>query len=380
MQRARERRRGRGWQGERRFLPVLCGPLLVAVVGCSEAPAPAAASTSAAPSTSEPTSALRATAPSPTPSPVEPLSRPGILVGEVVELAPDSSGEDGIRTLLIELPSEPRPPGPIVAYAPIHHGTLAMREIATESTPDAPIVVVDTADLGRCDTHARRARRLHAVTTTEEGEDGLETTYLALELEACPSGMLAAVGARSDNVVGMHLTTTEVTDPAPLELVDLVRESDSAYADPPAASDYRVLDLAAMGVTIVIGNQAHVIRDGRELHERWGGSPENVVVVGGTLLFEMASPSEGWTSRLECFHPTYLAAECEIIDSSGTPTNVRAAPSGRSEVRMTLERGARPSADDHVGSWFHVTTTPAGWVHASAIRCPELPRAPRTCD
>ena len=297
-----------------------------------------------------------------------------------MELSPDRSGDDGVRTVLVEVAPVPRPSGPIVAFAPIHHGWLAMREIATEPTPDVPIVVVDAQRLSRCETRARRARRLHSVTTAEDGEEGLEATYLALELEGCPRGLSAAVGARPDDVVATRLTRSEFREPAPIELVDLVRETDAEYADPPAAADYRVLALPAVGITIVVGNQAHVIRDGRELHDRWGGSPETVVAVGGRAFFELSSPSDGWSSRLECFHPSYLEAPCEIVDPSGTPTNVRAGPSGRSPVLTTLEPGARPSADDHVGSWFHVTTTPAGWVHESAIRCPALPAAPRACD
>lgn len=328
-----------------------------------------------------PSGPTAAVPPSTPPPAVEaaPASRPRVRSGDVSTVSAERFGP-GARLALLELPDEPRPTGSIVGYAEGHHAHFVFREIASEEVPAAPIVVLEEGSV--CETHATAARRLHGVFVSDDDdhEEIRETTFRALELEGCRSGATAIFGITAADVVVHRMDRTQLEARAPVELVDLVRERDSEFGDPVAAADFRLLPLPELDITIVVGNYGHVVRGGRELHDRWFGLIESVLVAGDYAVFELDSPSEGWSDGLECFHPMFLAAPCELVDPSGTPTNVRAGPSGRSPVVTTLESDARPMADDHVGSWYHVTSTPAGWVHESALHCEPLPEGPRDCD
>ena len=158
-----------------------------------------------------------------------------------------------------------------------------------------------------------------------------------------------------------------------------VRDQDEAYASRVAAADFRVLELPHLGVTVVAGAMAHLVRDGRRLNERWGGDLDVLIEAGGRAFFEVSSPSDGWSSSLDCFYPTLDVGSCDVVDASGTPTNVRAGPSGRTAVLTTVSSGTSVPADDHVGSWYRLLTTPPGWAHESAVRC-TLPPAARPCS
>ena len=338
-----------------------------------ETPAPPAAPSSAPPTPTEPASS----------APTEPAA-PTILYGDVVELSRER-WNGGPRTILVEAPSQPAPSGPVVAYAETHHSYWAFRWIEDVSVPSPTAVVVSTYPaVTVCDVPLVRARRLHATSMYEES-DGTEVasgerTFLALELgRGCPGGDLAVVGVPLAAVAARDLDRGSVTEPSTLELADLIREEDDAYGGRVPAADVRVLPLPAHDVTLVRGALTFLVRDGLLLRERFGGNPSVMVDAGSRLFFWVESPSDSWSAPLECFHPTYDAGSCEVIDESGTPTNVRGGPSGRSAVVATLSRGATVAADDHVGSWFRVRTTPPGWVHESGVRCTELPLHAAPC-
>jgi hypothetical protein len=320
--------------------------------------------------------------PPPAVPPAAPAPSVNVEHGEVHYVARRRWGA-GTATVLLEAPDAPRPEGPVVGYAETHHSYWAFREIAVEPPPTSPIVLVQTyPSFATCETRARRARRLHGTHLAEEGgadEEFAQATFLALEIAGC-EGSMALLGVHAAGVTSHRLDGSFITDPAPVELVDLVREADSAYGAPPAAADYRMLVLPQLDLTLVRGRLTHVVRDGRRWNERWGGDLDHLIEAGGMAFFAVSSVAEDWSSSLDCFYPTHAAGTCEITDPSGTPTNVRGGPSGRSPVVTTVSAGVTVPADDRVGSWFHVRTTPAGWVHESAVRCAELVRQDSPCD
>jgi hypothetical protein len=313
--------------------------------------------------------------------PAAPTPSANVMFGSVHLVAP-RRWADGPHTVLIELPDAPQPSGPVVGTAELHHAYWSFREIAVEPTPTEPVVVVQTYPrIATCEGHVRRARRLHATLRSDDDPSwtGEPTTFLALELADCLEGGTAIVGVPIAEVTVRSLRRTALPDPVPVELVDLVRDADSMYGAPPAAADYRMLVLPNLGITIVAGSLAHVVRDGRRWSERWGGDLDVLIEAGGHAFFEVSSVADGWASSLDCFHPRFVPGSCEVTDASGTPTNVRSGPSGRSPVVTTTTTGTTLTADDHVGSWFHVRTTPPGWVHESAVRCTELAETPQPC-
>lgn len=350
------------------------------LVACSDPPA--AAPTLTAEPVAPPPEHIVEHPVEPSVAPAAPAPAANVSYGDVYIVGRRRWG-DGPFTALVEVPPEPRPSGPVVGYAETHHSFWEFRALAEETVGPAPIVLVQTYPTDDvCEASVRRARRLHATHVADESgarEEFGEETFLALEYEPCNHGTMAIVGVSASDVHVRPVHREALTDPAPVELVDLVRDSDREWADPPAAADYRMLVLPELDLTIVAGNQPFVIRGGRRLNERWGGFPTRLIEAAGHVFFEVGSVSEDWTSSLDCFYPTYLAGTCEVTDASGTPTNVRGGPSGRSPVVTTVTTGATLTADDHVGSWFHVLTSPPGWVHTSAVQCGELPPAPQPC-
>ena len=354
------------------------------LLACSDPPPASTPLPSPAPAAPAPETPAPAPAapPAPVPAPVAPPASPPVL-GELHVLSPDRWGdEEGPSAVLVEVPTAPRPEGPVVGYAQIHHAAWAFRELGVEPLPSAPIVVVDSYPASAvCETGVIRVRRLHAVVLSDDAPDEElgEATFLAYDLAGCPTGHLALVGARAAEVTAWQLDRAHLTEPAPIELVDLVREADGVYGTELPAAEFRMLALPQLDITVVAGELAHVVRDGRVWRERSGGDLGLLVEAAGHGFFEVSSPSEGWVSRLDCFAPTYGVGACEVTDPSGTPTNVRGGPSGRSAVLTTLSLGATVPADDRVGSWFHVRSTPPGWVHESAVRCTDLPPPPGSC-
>lgn len=292
--------------------------------------------------------------------------------------------------MLVQIEPATRPEGPVVAYAETHHSHWEFRELEVLAAPPYPTAVIVSytgRSIGLSECPIRTARRLHAQSTNddeteEDGSpmEGLATTFLALELGECESGLLAVVGVPLADVSAHRLAREALSERAPLELVDLVRDGDMVYGDTRvAAADFRALSLPQYNITIVSGENAWVIRDGRVLNDPSGGFPSFVVAAGPRAFFEVDVPSESWSTALDCFHPTYDAGSCEVIDASGTPANVRAAPSGRAAVVTTVAQGTTIAADDHIGSWYRLLTTPAGWAHESGLRCTQLPRHPAPC-
>jgi len=288
--------------------------------------------------------------------------------------------------VLVEVEDAPRPAGPVIAYAETHHSHWEFRELGAVSPTHSSAVLVDSHGTGNglCEASVSRVRHLHATSVYEEGEDTetpeVETTFLAFEIAGCLVGELAVLGVPLAEMSVRSLDRRSLSERAPVELVDLVREQDyEAYGERVAAADFRMLELPRHGITVVSGALAWVIRDGRVLHERFGGAPRAIVEAGPRVFFSVDSPSEGWSSALDCFSPTHDAGSCEVVDESGTPANVRAAPSGRAAVVTTVTRGTTVAADDHIGSWYRLLTTPRGWAHESGLRCTELPLHPPPC-
>lgn len=292
--------------------------------------------------------------------------------------------------MLVQLEAAARPEGPVVAYAETHHSHWEFRELEVLPAPPHPTAVVveyTGRSIGLSECPIARARRLHAQSISEdEGEEGeapmegMESTFLALELGECAAGLMAVVGVPLTSVSAHPLRREALTERAPVELVDLVRDQDMAFdGTRVAAADFRMLSLPQYDIEIVTGAFAWLIRDGRVLNEPNGAFPSFIVEAGSSAFFEVDVPSEGWSTSLDCFHPTYDAGSCEVIDATGTPTNVRAAPSGRAAVVTTVTQGTTIAADDHVGSWYRLLTTPPGWAHESGLRCTELPRHPAPC-
>lgn len=349
------------------------------LVACGE-PAPAPVITREPPVTPPPSSPPEPAAEDiVAPAGVAPAAN--VTYGEVYVISGSRWG-GGPRSVLIEVPDAPQPAGPVVGTAELHHAHWSFREIAVEPIPTDPVVVVQTYPvIATCEAHVRRARRLHAALRSDDDPSwvGEPTTFVALELADCPEGGTAVVGVPRAEVTVRSLRRSELTDPVPVELVDLVREADGEYGAPPAAADYRMLVLPGLDITIVVGSLAHLVRDGRRFDARWEGDLDALIEARGHVFFEVSSPSDDWTSSIDCFAPRFVPGACEVTDASGTPTNVRGGPSGRSPVVATTSTGTSLPADDHVGSWFHVRTSPPGWVHESAVRCTDLAATPQPC-
>ena len=348
--------------------------LVLAVVGCGEASAPPTPPT-VAPVVTVPEAP---TPPIPPPSapPIAPEVAPrvGVVGGDVHELSPERY-DDGHFTLLVTVGDAPRPAGRVVAYTELHHAHWEFREIEVlAASPYASAVTVSHRDsrLTRCEAPIRRARRLHAtLISDDDGAEGPQTTFLGLEFTGCPHADLAVAGVPLADVSAQSLARTQLAEHAPLELVDLVLGRDAIYGEAVAAVDFRMLALPAYNLQIVVGENAWLIREGRVLS--FSGNPTYIVQAGPRAFFWLDSPSDSWSAPLDFAHPAYDPGSCEVIDTSGTPTNVRAAPSGRSAVVTTVTRGTTVAADDQTGSWYRLLTTPPGWAHASGLRCTELP-------
>jgi len=348
------------------------------VPAASEAPPVAVEGPAAAPA---PATAPAAVALAPT------ASDPGssIVAGELYwldELTP-GPGEEERPTVLIEAGPAPRPIGPVVAHAEVHGGRLAFRELDVAPPARESAVVARGATL--CETPIVRARRLHATSLHVDDRTGVETerpgtSYLAYELERCEDGQMAVLGVPLAQVRSHLLERDAMTAPAPPGLIELVRTSDEeASGSELAMADFRMLALPRAETTLVTGAMTWVVRDGRVLNAPFRGNPSVALEAGPRVFFVLDSEFDSWVSPLECFYPTYDAGSCVVIDESGTPANVRATPSGRGAVLTTVARGNTVTADDHVGSWFHLRTSPPGWAHASGLRCAPLPRHPAPC-
>lgn len=352
-----------------------CSVLLaLLVVGCGEASTPPTPP-ALAPVISTPEAPTPPIAP-PSAPPIAPEAPPPVAVvgGDVHELSPERYN-DGHFTLLVQVADAPRPEGRVVAYTELHHAYWAFRELEVlASSPYASAVTVSHRDnqLTRCEAPIRRARRLHAaLISDDDGAEGPQTTFLALELTGCPQADLAVAGVPLADVSAQALSRTQLTEHAPLELVDLVLGRDTIYGEGVAAADFRMLALPAYNLQIVVGENAWLLREGRVL-----SLPENptyIVQAGPRAFFWLESPSDSWSASLDLAQPAYDPGSCEVIDASGTPMNVRAAPSSRSAVVTTVTRGTTVAADDQTGSWYRLLTTPPGWAHASGLRCTELP-------
>ncbi len=372
----------------------LLGGLCGTACGETAEPAPPPTVAERAPATpSSPTSSgnppATAAAPPSTPqaapeASASPVAR-SVAFGDVYELS-SSRYAAGQATVLVETEATPRPAGPVIAYAETHHSHWEFREVGALDMTYTTAVLVSSrgTTISLCEATVTRARHLHATSVYEDDDGGEtpapETTFLAFEVEGCREGMLAVLGVPRGEISSRTLDRRSLSEPAPLELVDLVREQDyEAFGERVAAADFRMLSLPRHDITIVSGAIAWVVRDGRVLQERFGGFPTTLIEAGPLVAFTVDSVSESWSSALRCFAPTYDAGSCEVIDESGTPANVRAAPSGRAAVVTTVTRGTTVAADDHVGSWYRLLTTPSGWAHESGLRCTELPRHPAPC-
>lgn len=170
---------------------------------------------------------------------------------------------------------------------------------------------------------------------------------------------------------------TDATPGANDELLELSRREgvrhvdDDAYGRGPLPSDaFRMVEIPAHGVTIVVGNLAWVVRDGVVLTA--GADPIVVIEAGPLLLFLLQSASEEEVGSLAAFGPHHVPRECEVIDDSGSAMNVRAGPRGNATVITSVPAGTRVTANDMSGSWFHVATSPPGWAHQRGLRCDPL--------
>lgn len=360
--------------------------LVVAAAGCGgDAP------TSAAPAPAAPTAPI-VTAPGPTgssvpappprapseqaPEAAPPVALP-VLGGDVMWLR-----EDGVLrpTLLLRRPDRPRPAGPVIARAAIHHGVMDVRLLEVTSSPYATAEIFDLDET--CTARVVRARELHTIARPHGDDDPAsqnQVTYLGLELDGCERGMGGVVGT-SVAVRALHEIPDARTEPAPPELVAVVQQHDDGLGDgePRDASTYRLIALPERDLRIVIGSGAWVL--GQGTHgigpDSMNGMVIGVVEAGWRTFFFVATPSEGWLEPLEQIVPEIRPSTCVVADASGTPLNVRRLPRSSAEVVATLANDTTIDALVGPSAWARVATTPAGWAHTSGLRCTALPPEP----
>jgi hypothetical protein len=339
----------------------------VLLAACGEPAAPVTPpSSTPAPSTAAPTPEAPATPEAPTPAPT-------VSGGEVQWF------EEDTPTLLVPIDPLPQPDVPVFGRYDLHHAWRLVRVIDEVPAP-AHAIIVDTFLARTCEARITRARRVHTLLVLEDDSFNGEAapieplTFLALDFEGCEgSGGFTGISLSDVHVRSLRLDA--LSEPATPELIEAVRHVDDDIwgRDPMRSDAFRMLDLPAHGVTVVVGNAGWLLRDGLVL---LGGEPIAVVEAGPHISFHVQTVSEDWFAPLAAAYvPRYVPAECEVIDDSGSAMNLRAGPRGNATVVGTVPAGARVTANDMNGSWFHVASPP-GWAHQRGLRCPQLVPAP----
>lgn len=346
--------------------PRLFGLAFALLMACGDPVAPR-------PPTTVPTTvpATPEVAPPPVPSPrPEVPAPPTALAGDVCWI------DDDTRAVFLPIDPLPQPDGAVIGQIELHHSHRVLRLI--DEVPAPPTAVIVDIEAQLCEARVIRARRLHTLFIGHDGPgaDGYESptdprTYLALDIEGCERGTVGISGVPLAEVRVRSLRPEALREHATPALVEAVRHVDDGMwgGEPHRGDSFRMLDLPAHGITIVVGTGAWVLRDGVVLS---GAEPVTLIEAGPLVLFELQTPSEGWLGSLADFAPSYVPGECEVTDASGTSMNVRAGPRGNATVVTTLAAGTRVTANDMSGSWFHLASSPPGWAHQRGLRCEPL--------
>lgn len=286
------------------------------------------------------------------------------------------------RTLLLRLPDRPRPAGPVISQAQVHHGYLEVRLLRVASSPYATAEIIGYE--GTCTARIVRAREVHTVRRSyDEDEDAdpasrMEATYLGLELDGCERGSAGVVGTPV-TVRSLLNVPVDRTEPAPRELVAIVQSHDDelGYGEPRPASDFRMLALAERDIRLVLGTGTWVLAQGtRGVTGGSNGMVDLVIEAGWRTFFFVTTPSDGWVAPLEQIVPEVHRSSCVVADASGTPLSVRRLPRSSAEVVATLANDTTIEALVGPSPWARVATSPAGWAHTSGLRCTTLPVEP----
>ncbi len=336
----------------------------------------------AAPSTAAPSTA--APAPEPELPGAAPDPAPEVVGGDVVWLQDPGDHEgDGSPALLLPIDPLPQPEGPVIASFELHNSFRLVRAIDEVLPPEHVVIVSSYPEPRTCTPRITRTRRIHTLFVYYDGSFNGESepadpqSYLAIEFTGCEGGA-GITGVPASEVRVRSLRADALSEPATPALIDAVRHVDDGVwgGERTPSGAFRMLDLPAHGVTIVVGTAGWVVRDGLVL---FGAEPVALIEAGPAIFFDVQTPSEGWfTSLAAGFVPSHVPVECEVIDDSGTAMNVRAGARGNAPVVTTVPVGTRVVANDTNESWFHLATDPPGWAHARGLRCPTLPPDPRT--
>lgn len=347
-------------------MPRLFGLTLGLLTACGEPAAPPAAPPA---EPERPAVVAPPLPPSASPeAPAEDEPAPAVLAGDVYWIG------DETRAAFLPIDPLPQPDVEVMGQIELHHAHRILRMIDEVPAPSTLVVVDERTPL--CEARVTRARRLHTLFVGEgsRGEDEPPNdprTYLALEFEGCEEGSVGISGVALADVRVRSLRRDALLEHAPAALVEAVRHVDDGMwgGEPLRGDAFRMLDLPAHGVTIVVGTGAWVLREGVVLS---GAEPVTLIEAGPLVLFELQTPSEGWLGSLADFAPRYVPGECEVTDDSGTSMNVRAGPRGNATVVTSVPAGTRITANDMSGSWFHLATSPPGWAHQRGLRCDPL--------
>lgn len=224
-----------------------------------------------------------------------------IVFGDMYMIFPDLNADaEPPATLFVRLEDQPKPNAEPVGVVEVHAGAWTIRELG-----EVPVQYESVSVIGDevCVAPVTRARHMHAELPPhpDDPSSGGQWTFLGLDVEGCIRGGMGVAGAP----VHVHRLNREVLETvASNEFVALAKplDDDLGWGDPLEASDFRVLELPAFDVTIVVGNAAWVVREGLVLHEHHG-IPSFAVEAGDRLFFQMTSPSEDWSAALETFRP-----------------------------------------------------------------------------
>ncbi len=237
----------------------------------------------------------------PTPEPTQSVEPGPIVFGDMYMIFPDLNADtEPPATLFVRIEDQPKPDAEPIGVVEVHAGAWTIRELG-----EVPVQYETVSVIGQelCEAPVTRARQLHAELPShpDDPTSGGQWTFLALDVEGCIRGGMGVAGAS----VRLHSLDRESLDVvASADVVALAKphDDDLGWGDPLEESDFRVLQLPAFNVTIVVGNAAWVVRDGAVLHEHHG-IPRLAVEAGDRLFFQMTSPSEDWAAALDTFRP-----------------------------------------------------------------------------